>query len=202
MSYTNNNNTNSGKLEIKEVTNSNHLNPTPAWQKLIEDGEFISSGSIMIINGGNIMDAVYAFNANLDVTVIDLSVSNDNLNEELLSAYPKINSISDDIFSLNSSYFNKFDFVYETALNLIDEPERKNYLKQLGSFIKPGGRLITIFRPSGKNGSNENRNISPVQYNKVVPDFMRLEFSSKYPVSANNKDKTEVLQVYYKHKRK
>lgn len=200
MSYTNNNNINYGKFDIKDVTKDKNKNPTPAWQNLIKNGEFISGGKLLIVNGTNIMDAVYASGADFEITLVNLSENNDNQIGEILSAFPKINYEGSDIHSLNNLYFENFDFVYETAFNLIDEPERKNYLKQLCNFIKPEGRLITIFSLLNKSSIVETQNISPVQYNNYMPDFMKLEFSSKYSTSNKSKQKTEVLQVYYKPK--
>ncbi len=199
MLYTNNNNVNYGKVDVDELTNNKINNPDPAWQKIIEDKEFIIAGSILIVNGLNISDAAYASRKNFDVTLVDFQGNNNQI-EEMLSAFPKIKFLDDDVFSLNGSLPDTFDFVYETAINLIDEPERKNYLKKLSGFIKTGGRLITIFELPDKNPAGQIRNNSPVQYKKNMPDFMKLEFSSKYSVSNNSKEKIEVLQVYYKRK--
>ena len=171
---------------------------TSAWKDLIEAGEFICPGSLLIVNGVNIMDAAFASKAGFNVTLKDISCCETNLIEELLCSSPEIKLIDENIFSKENSRYSNFDYVYETAFSLILPSERKNYIQSLSRLIKPGGRLITIFVPNNKNGENESASVNAVVYHKIASEFLKLEFSSKYLLSSKKSKKEEVLQVYIK----
>ena len=198
MTNTGNNLVNYERFGIDEITGGNSKEATPAWKELIEAGEFISRGNLLIVNGKNVWDASFAAESGYDVTLIDQCGNDNILIDELLQANPDIKYIKQDIFSLSRAHFAKFDFIYETACSLFIQQDRKNYLKQICEFIKPGGRLITIFQVSNKNIKVEYAGIDPVQFHKDADDYVKLELSSKYLVSPGEEKKEEVLQIYYK----
>ena len=143
--------------------------------------------SIFVPGAGNGYDPLYFASKGHTVTAVDFSKKavNQMLNQAHLNKI-NINIINEDIFNLNQSLFNQFDYIIEyTCFCAIDRARRFDYIAIMNNLLKKNGELIGLFFPILKNVKEGGPPYS-VNIDKVIDQFSNyfdvLE-SIKHPLS-------------------
>ena len=109
--------------------------------------------SIFVPGAGNGYDPLYFASKGHTVTAVDFSTKavNQMLNQAHLNKI-NINIINEDIFNLNQSLFNQFDYIIEyTCFCAINRARRFDYIAIMNNLLKKNGELIGLFFPILKN---------------------------------------------------
>ena len=159
--------------------------------------------SIFVPGAGNGYDPLYFASKGHTVTAVDFSKKavNQMLNQAHLNKI-NINIINEDIFNLNQSLFNQFDYIIEyTCFCAIDRARRFDYIAIMNNLLKKNGELIGLFFPILKNVKEGGPPYS-VNIDKVIDQFSNyfdvLE-SIKHPLSIKSRVGNEQY-IHFKKK--
>ncbi len=173
---------------------------TPIFIDILKEGKIIQPGKIFIAGSGKGYDAVAAAKFGYEVTAIDFSSEAIAFSQKLAAVdNVRINFITENIFTLDQSFENSFDVVYEYVTYCSINPERhEEYIRKLSSFIKPGGKLIALLFPVENVEGGPPFGVDPVEFFSIAKNFLILEQSTKIINSIKPRKGREVLQVYSK----
>ena len=128
--------------------------------------------SIFVPGAGNGYDPLYFASKGHSVTAVDFS--NEAINAMKAKAEKQqinINIIKQDIFKLDSTFFNSFDYVIEyTCFCAIDRRRRLDYIKTMKNILKKNGELIGLFLPILKDKKDGGPPYS-INVDKVITQF-------------------------------
>ncbi len=175
---------------------------TPVFENLLDEGEFMRPGKILIAGCGKGHDAVMAAKKGYDVYAVDFSVEAVKIARRLAAeGNVKVNLIHQDIFKLESICADRFDYVYDyvTYCSLLPE-RRKEYAEKIGRFLKPGGILIALLFPVEDRKGGPPYAVDIKEFYELFSEHLQLKFSSKKINSIKPRRGREVLQVYIKRK--
>ncbi|HMW32161.1 MAG TPA: methyltransferase domain-containing protein [bacterium] len=118
---------------------------TPVFAEWLAHRNQLGTGSIAVLGCGTGHDAALFSQHGFDVTAVDFAESP---LQSLQKNYPGIRTLQKDIFELNESHNEVFDFVLEyTCFCAIDPMRRDEYVQIVHTILKPGGYLIGLFFP-------------------------------------------------------
>lgn len=187
----------------KYINNEAHWDmrtPTPVFDDLLEAGEFMKPGKILIAGCGKGHDAVLAAKKGYDVYAVDFSIEAIKLARELADRENvRLNLIHEDIFKLDSIYAEHFDYVYDyvTYCSLLPD-RRKEYAGKIGKLLKKEGKLIAILFPVEDRKGGPPYAVDVKEFYELFSEHLQLKFSSKKINSIKPRQGREVLQVYIK----
>ena len=128
--------------------------------------------SIFVPGAGNGYDPLYFASKGHSVTAVDFS--KEAINAMIAKAKKQqinINIIKQDIFKLDSTLFNSFDYVIEyTCFCAIDRKRRLDYIKIMNNILKKDGELIGLFLPILKDKKDGGPPYS-INVDKVITQF-------------------------------
>ncbi len=187
----------------KYINNEAHWDmrtPTPVFEKLLDSGEFLTPGKILIAGCGKGHDAVLAAKKGYDVYAVDFSIEAIKLAKELADIENvRLNLVHEDIFKLDSVYSEYFDYVYDYVTYCSVLPERrKEYAGKIGRFLKKGGKLIAILFPVEERKGGPPYAVDVKEFYELFSEHLQLKYSSKKINSIKPRQGREVLQVYIK----
>ena len=187
----------------KYINNEAHWDmrtPTPVFESLMDSGEFMHPGKILIAGCGKGYDAVLAAKKGYDVYAVDFSIEAIKLARELAAKENvKVNLIHEDIFKLGSVYKGFFDYVYDYVTYCAIVPERrKKYAEITGTFLKQDGKLIALLFPVEDRRGGPPYAVDVKEFYELFSEHLKLKFSSKKINSIHPRQGREVLQVYIK----
>lgn len=187
----------------KYINNEAHWDmrtPTPVFESLMDSGEFMKPGKILIAGCGKGYDAVLAAKKGYDVYAVDFSIEAVKLAKDLADTENvKVNLIHEDIFKLDSVYEKYFDYVYDYVTYCSILPEsRKEYAEKTGRLLKEGGKLIAILFPVEERKGGPPYAVDVKEFYELFSEHLQLKFSSKNLNSIKPRRGREVLQVYIK----
>ncbi len=177
--------------------------PTPVFENLIDSGEFMKPGKILIAGCGKGYDAVLAAKKGYEVYAVDFSIEAIKLARALAAEENvRLNLVHEDIFKLDSIYSEHFDYVYDyvTYCSIIPE-RRKEYAGIIGKFLKLGGNFIVILFPVEERKGGPPFAVDVKEFYELFSEHLQLKFSSKKINSIKPRRGREVLQVYIKKER-
>ena len=125
--------------------------PTPIFMDWCDGLQ--TSKNICIPGSGNGYDPLYFASKGHDVTAIDFAQSPiSRLIRESKNRGLDITALKKDIFNLEESLYNKFDYVVEyTCYCAISPSMRIKYIEVVHNLLKKGGELVAIFLPINKD---------------------------------------------------
>ncbi len=125
--------------------------PTPVFIDWCESLQ--PSRKICIPGSGNGYDPLYFASKGHDVTAIDFAHSPiSRLIRESKNRDIDITALRKNIFDLEKSLYNKFDYVVEyTCYCAISPSMRIKYIEVVHNLLKKGGELVAIFLPINKD---------------------------------------------------
>ncbi len=137
-------------IYLKNDTGWDLGSSTPVFEKISSE---IKTGRIIILGCGRGYDAVMFAKKDFEVTAVDFSPSAINfLNNIVDRQNVLVNTIQEDIFSLNKKFKGYFDYVIEqTCFCAIDPTRRHEYEALVKTILKDNGRLIGLWYPIGKS---------------------------------------------------
>ena len=149
------------------------------------------TSNILIPGAGNGYDPIYFATKGHKVTAVDFSIEAiKNMKKLAKLKNAKLNILNEDIFNLDKSFLNKFDYIVEyTFYCAIDRKKRKDYINLINKFLKKDGELIGLFLPILKKESDGGPPFS-VNINKLIKDFspsFDLIESKKHPLSIKSR---------------
>ncbi len=187
----------------KYINNESHWDMsthTPVFEEILDSGEFMKPGKILIAGCGKGYDAILAAKKGYDVYAVDFSVEAIKLAGELASKENvKVNFIHEDIFKLDSVYEGFFDYVYDYVTYCAVLPERrKKYAEITSRFLKQDGKLIALLFPVEDRGGGPPYAVDVKEFYELFSEHLLLKFSSKKINSIKPRRGREVLQIYIK----
>ena len=128
--------------------------------------------TIFVPGAGNGYDPLYFASKGHDVTAVDFSKEAiKNMNTESQKRSININIINQDLFKLDSSLFNHFDYVIEyTCFCAIDRMRRLDYIRAMSNILKENGELIGLFLPILKDRKDGGPPYS-IKVDKIIDQF-------------------------------
>ena len=143
--------------------------------------------SIFVPGAGNGYDPLYFASKGHDVTAVDFSKEAiKNMNDKSKKRKININIINQNIFKLDSSIFNHFDYVIEyTCFCAINRKKRFNYIKMMNNLLKSRGELIGLFLPILKDKKDGGPPYS-IDVDEIInqfSDYFDVLKSIKHPLS-------------------
>ena len=128
--------------------------------------------SIFVPGAGNGYDALYFASKGHNVTAVDFSKEAiKNMNTESQKRNIDINIINQDLFKLDSSLFNHFDYVIEyTCFCAIDRMRRLDYIRAMSNILKENGELVGLFLPILKDRKDGGPPYS-IKVDKIINQF-------------------------------
>lgn len=174
--------------------------PNPVFAEFLENPIFLKPCKMLIIGSGKGYDAVLAAQKGYDVSAVDFSVEANKYAVKLAQENDvKVNFIARDIFTLGNERALSFDAVYEyTTYCAINPARRDEFAKKISSFLKTGGRFITVLFPVDNREGGPPFKIDLEEFYKIFSKYLSLEFSTKQINSVKPRKGKEVLQIYYK----
>ena len=112
----------------------------------------MNPGKLIILGCGRGHDAITFAKLNFEVTAVDFAPSAINYLKKLCEQKNvKVNIIKNDIFLLDKSFNNYFDYVIEqTCYCAIDPKRRKEYEQLVFRILNSSGNLIGLWYPLDK----------------------------------------------------
>jgi SAM-dependent methyltransferase len=174
--------------------------PNPVFKSLLEGGNIIQPGSILITGSGKGYDAVAAAKAGYTVTAVDFSQNAVDHTRKLAEVESvNLNVMQENVFNLNNVLNEQFDIVYEyTTFCAINPARREEFASVISALIKPGGKFVSVVFPIDGREGGPPFSIDPVQFYKLFSRYLKLEFSSRRIESVKPRKGKEILQVYIK----
>ena len=144
--------------------------------------------SIFVPGSGNGYDPLYFASKGHSVTAVDFSKEAINaMTAKAKKQQININIIKQDIFKLDSTLFNSFDYVIEyTCFCAIDRKRRLDYIKIMNNILKKDGELIGLFLPILKDKKDGGPPYS-INVDKVI-----TQFSNYFDVLKSKKHKLSI----------
>ena len=144
--------------------------------------------SIFVPGAGNGYDPLYFASKGHSVTAVDFSKEAINaMTAKAKKQQININIIKQDIFKLDSTLFNSFDYVIEyTCFCAIDRKRRLDYIKIMNNILKKDGELIGLFLPILKDKKDGGPPYS-INVDKVI-----TKFSNYFDVLKSKKHKLSI----------
>ncbi len=188
------------KKYINNEANWDMSTSTPVFENLLDSGEFMKPGKILIAGCGKGYDAVLAAKKGYDVYAVDFSIEAIKRALDLAStANVKLNLIHEDIFKLDPLYAEHFDYVYDYVTYCAFNPERRReYAGTIGRLLKPGGKLIALLFPVEDRKGGPPYAVNLNEFYELFSEHLQLKFSSRNINSIKPRRGREVLQVYIK----
>ncbi len=174
--------------------------PTPVFENLLDEQQFVNPGKILIAGSGKGYDAVLAAQKGYDVYAVDFSVEAIKFSKELAEKENvKVNFLHDDIFNLDTIYKNYFDYVYDYVTYCSILPERrKDYAEKISGIIKPGGKLIALLFPIEDRKGGPPYAVDIQEFYDLFSKHLQLKFSSREIKTIKPRRGREILQIYLK----
>ena len=124
--------------------------PTPVFKSWIESETSLLN--ICILGAGNGWDAIEFAKLGHRVTAVDFAKSAvKNMKILAHDNDVKIHIVHNDIFNIESKYFNTFDIVLEyTCFCAIDPTLRNDYIQLVHSLLQTRGRFVGLLFPTDK----------------------------------------------------
>ncbi len=172
----------------------------PAFENLLKQNDLIKPGKLFVAGCRKGNDAVLAAKYGYEVTAADSSTRAIE-SAKILAAKNCVNVkfVAKDLFLIEESFTDKFDYVYEFATyNGINPERRKEYLEIISSLLKPGGKLIAILFPMNNKEGEEPFYVSPKDFYKEASGLFKLELSTKTLNSAEPVRGKKIIQIYIK----
>lgn len=144
--------------------------------------------SIFVPGSGNGYDPLYFASKGHSVTAVDFSKEAINaMTAKAKKQQININIIKQDIFKLDSTLFNSFDYVIEyTCFCAIDRKRRLDYIKIMNNILKKDGELIGLFLPILKDKKDGGPPYS-INVDKVI-----TQFSNYFDILKSKKHKLSI----------
>ncbi len=144
--------------------------------------------SIFVPGAGNGYDPLYFASKGHSVTAVDFSKEAINaMTAKAKKQQININIIKQDIFKLDSTLFNSFDYVIEyTFFCAIDRKRRLDYIKIMNNILKKDGELIGLFLPILKDKKDGGPPYS-INVDKVI-----TQFSNYFDILKSKKHKLSI----------
>ena len=158
-----------------------------------------SQKKICVPGCGNGYDVLHFAGKGHSVTAIDFANEPmEALKKESKRNGLNVNIIIQDIFNLVSNFNNKFDYVIEYTCYCAIDPKRRNeYINVLHDLLKPGGELVGIFLPIGKD-LNDGGPPFGINLEETIDMFLnkfQLVESIKHPLSISPRaDKEQFIR--------
>ncbi|OKH16895.1 methyltransferase domain-containing protein [[Limnothrix rosea] IAM M-220] len=113
-----------------------------------------SAGKIIALGAGRGHDAVFLAQQGLMVTAVDFAPSAIAATQKLAQAKNvNLTTLEQDIFTLEKSYKNQFDYVFEHTCFCAIPPERRHdYVQLVATLLKPAGTFYGVFFTHGRAG--------------------------------------------------
>tara|TARA_B110000008_G_C16786121_1_gene490729 strand:- start:158 stop:760 length:603 start_codon:yes stop_codon:yes gene_type:complete len=123
--------------------------PTPIFDNISKS---IKKGKVCILGCGRGYDAVLFAERGFSVTAVDFAPSAIEALHNLNNKKPEnLTVLQQDIFDLEQSHFEYFDYIIEqTCFCAIHPSRRPNYVNLVTSIIKKNGYLIGLWLPLNK----------------------------------------------------
>tara|TARA_S200000501_G_scaffold8750_1_gene7862 strand:+ start:84403 stop:85008 length:606 start_codon:yes stop_codon:yes gene_type:complete len=123
--------------------------PTPIFLHL---SKFLKTGKVCIVGCGRGFDAVMFAKKGFDVMAVDFAPSAIKSLKSLANKENvNLNALEKDIFSIDSDFFETFDYVIEqTCFCAIHPSLRSDYEELIKKILKPYGKLIGLWFPLDK----------------------------------------------------
>ncbi len=174
--------------------------PAPVFEDLLNLEQFIKPGKILIPGRGKGYDAVLAAKKGYEVYALDFSAEAVDFAKKLAEKEKvKINFLVEDIFKLDSSYNNYFDYVYDYVMFCAILPARREeYASKVASLLKPGGQFVIFLFPVEDRQGGPPFAVNVIEFYDLFSRHLQLKFSSKEINSIKPRKGREVLQIYLK----
>ena len=186
-------------IYLKNDTGWDLGGPTPVF---IEISKQIKPGKLIILGCGRGYDAIMFAKKGFEVTAVDFSPSAVNYLNNLSNRYRvKVNIIQEDIFLLNKTYANHFDYLIEqTCFCAIDPKRRLEYEILTKSILKVNGLLIGLWFPIGKKMSEGGPpwGISLSKIKNIFKNNWTIE-KEEYPILSIEKRKNREKLIIFKN---
>jgi len=162
--------------------------PTPIFFHL---SKILKTGKVCIVGCGRGFDAVMFAKKGFDVSAVDFAPSAIRSLKSLADKESvNLNAIEKDIFSLNSDFYETFDYVIEqTCFCAIHPSLRSDYERLIKKILKPEGQLIGLWFPLDKpieDGGppygttiKEVKNIFSIGWSAVREEFSNYSVDSR-----------------------
>lgn len=173
---------------------------SPVFEELLNSGQFTKPGKILIPGSGKGYDALLAAKKGFDVYALDFSTEAVNFaKEQAEKENVKINFLLEDIFKLDSSYDNYFDYVYDYVMFCAILPSRREeYASKVESLLKPGGHLVILLFPLEDRQGGPPFAVNVIEFYDLFSRHLQLKFSSRKINSIKPRKGREILQIYLK----
>jgi len=174
--------------------------PNPVFESILSSSDIIQPSSILIIGSGKGYDAAAAAKAGYKVTAVDFAEAAIEHSRELIKKENlEVRIIRSDIFKLRDIINEQFDVVYEyTTFCAINPSRRKELADEIISFLRPGGKFVSVVFPIDGREGGPPFNIDLVEFYKLFSAGLKLDYSSRRINSVKPRKGKEILQVYIK----